>query len=102
MSGDAKHYDPRHSVERRYGGGTNEMGIESRCLDEYGKMSIESRETKRKKKRNVNDKPSSKVQITTNTERRFSVEMSSVHENLNAHEEFRRFRRLLCSRWQIV
>ena len=49
MSGDAKHYDPRHSVERRYGGGTNEMGIESRCLDEYGKMSIESRETKEKK-----------------------------------------------------
>jgi hypothetical protein len=26
------------------------MGIESRCLDEYGKISIESRETKEEKK----------------------------------------------------
>jgi hypothetical protein len=38
-----------HSVERRYSGGTNEMEIESRCLDEYGKMSIESNEKKEKK-----------------------------------------------------
>jgi len=42
-------------MERRYGGGTNEMGIESRCLDEYGKMSIESRE-KKKKNKNKNKK----------------------------------------------
>ena len=62
MSGDAKHYDPRHSVERRYGGGTNEMGIESRCLDEYGKMSIESRETKEKK--NVNEKDKLQLKST--------------------------------------
>ena len=50
MSGDAEALRPRHSVERQYGG-TNEMGIESRSLDEYGKMSIKSRE--KGKKRNV-------------------------------------------------
>ena len=67
------------------------MGIESRSLDEYGKMSIESRE-KGKKKRNRNDKPTDHDK----PDERFSVEMLSVHENLNAHEEFRRFHRLLC------
>lgn len=64
-------------------------------------MSIESREKeKTKKKKNVTETRSlaQNVQIIAiETERRFSVEMSSVHENLNAHEGFRRFRLLLCS-----
>lgn len=33
----------------------------------------------------------------TNRDGRFSGEMLSVHENLNAHEEFRRFHLLSCS-----
>lgn len=67
MSGDAKHYDHATPWNGDMVGGTNKMEIESRCLDEYGKMSIESRE-KKKKKENVSgdDKPSSKVHIVTN------------------------------------
>lgn len=53
---------------------------------------------KKTKNVNENDKPSIKSRDHYKPiKRRFSVEMSSVHENSNAHEEFRRFRLLLCS-----
>jgi hypothetical protein len=49
--GDAKNYDHATPWSGDMVGARNEMGIESRSLDEYGKMSISSHEKEERKKR---------------------------------------------------